>query len=471
MVESQAHRGPDGRGIRVAGEVVLGHLRLSILDPSPAGEQPMCRGGLTLVHNGEVYNYLELADELRRAGHRIDSGTDTEVMLAAYQEWGLDAVPRFNGMFAFALWDADRRRLVLGRDRVGVKPLYVRRTARSLAFASEVKAFLRSRPLDETDDWRPEPDAATVNDFLVRGQTDHSTGTFLEGVTAVPAAHLLVVEDGHERTVRYWGPPSLADDARMRVSGTDLRRDAELVDGFRDLFDFSVRLRLRSDVALGTCLSGGLDSSAIVMTVARYVAEGNGVRPAHEQVPRLAFHARFPDQGIDESRYAELVASRSGVPLIFRSPPGRPLLAAVLPVLRAQGEPYQGASINAQYAVMAAARESGLKVLLDGQGADELLGGYVHYRGSRVTSLAAAGHPLDALRELQAPVRAGLVSPRGAIEGAVRSALPPTLIETIRWGGGGRFGLAAPGRSRRRVGSPTSTDSPERSSRADCGRR
>src|SRR3954447_16249461 len=140
MVECLIHRGPDGRGTYLRGPIGLGHLRLSILDPTAAGAQPMSRSDNVLIHNGEVYNYLELAEELAAQGAAITSGTDTEVILAAYQAWGLDAVRRFNGMFAFALWDPTRRRLVLARDRMGVKPLYVRQTSRSLVFASEVTA-------------------------------------------------------------------------------------------------------------------------------------------------------------------------------------------------------------------------------------------------------------------------------------------------------------------------------------------
>ena len=171
MVECMAHRGPDGRGYHVDGPIALGHLRLSILDPTDAGAQPMHRGSLTLIHNGEVYNYLELADELRGLGETIETETDTEVILAAYQMWGLDAIDRFNGMFAFALWDAERHRLVLARDRMGVKPLYVRRTSRTLAFASEVTPFVAARPLDAGDGWVPEPNLHVVHDFLGRGKT------------------------------------------------------------------------------------------------------------------------------------------------------------------------------------------------------------------------------------------------------------------------------------------------------------
>jgi asparagine synthase (glutamine-hydrolysing) len=449
MVNSLAHRGPDGRGLYCRDGVALGHLRLSILDPTPAGAQPMSRSGNVLVHNGEVYNYLELAAELRDLGCSIDTGTDTEVILAAYEVWGLDAVKRFNGMFAFALWDANRRRLVLARDRLGVKPLYIRRTGRSLAFASELPAFVAGRPIDDRDRWSPEPHLGAVHDFLARGKLDHSTATFLDGVTALRPGHVLVVEDAQERRFRFWGPPPLADDDRATVRGIDQKRDEALVEEFRETFDSSVRIRLRSDVPIGTCLSGGLDSSSIVVTVAKYVSGSSGHESGHEQVPRVGFHARFQDHGIDESEYAELVARQSGIRLVYRSPTASPLLAAVLPVLRAQGEPYGNASTNAQHAVMAAAHDEGLKVLLDGQGADELLGGYLHYGGLRTVGLLAGGHPMSALNEIRDQVRRGTLAARGTLAETIHHALPSLVLEGVREASRGRFGVRCTERLRR----------------------
>ncbi len=422
MVEAMAHRGPDGSGVWVAGEIGLGHLRLSILDPTDAGSQPMHRGACALIHNGEVYNYLELAEELRGHGEVFTTGTDTEVILAAYRVWGVDAVARFNGMFAFALWDADRRRLVLARDRMGVKPMYLRRGTQALAVASEPRALVAGAPLTADDGWTASPDLGAVHDFLARGRVDHSESTFFDGITALPPAHLLVVEDGRERLIRYWGPPPLADDDRPRVTGTDRDRDFALVKEFRETFDSSVGLRLRSDVPIGTCLSGGLDSSSIVTTVARLRAARD--EPAHTQMPRLGFHARFPQDGIDESRYAALVAEAAGIELVQTTPAGTPLLRSVLPVLRAQGEPYATGSMDAQYAVMRAARASGVKVVLDGQGADELLGGYDLYLGSRTAGLFLGRRPGGALRELDAQARRGPSTMRSATWAAIHAGLP-----------------------------------------------
>jgi len=445
IVARLSHRGPDDCGFHFDGRIGLGHRRLSILNPTPAGAQPMRRGENWLIHNGEIYNYLELMGELERAGHRFKSASDTEVILAAYEAWGEEAFALFNGMWAFALWDGRRQRLVLSRDRLGVKPLYVRRTSRSLAFASEVVALAAARGIDPGDEWRPEPDLAVVHDFLASGQLDHSDRTFIDGIVALPAAHTLIVGDGAVRLVRYWDPPPLADDSRPTVHGADAKSDAELVDAFADAFDRSVRLRLRSDVPIGTCLSGGLDSSSIVVTASGILQEprheGAADASAHEQLPRFAFHARFPEDNIDESPFAEAVSEAADVRLVLRSPSARPLLPTLVTVLRAQGEPFGGASIIAQHAVMAAAHETGIKVLLDGQGADELLGGYVPYLGVRAAGLLVAGQPAAAAGELGAAVRLGTLGPAGALRTVLRALAHGPLNEHLRAASRGRYGI------------------------------
>ncbi len=440
LVDALAHRGPDGRGRYVEGPVAFGHLRLSILDPSPAGAQPMCRDGVVLVHNGEIYNYLELAEELRAAGETFSTGTDTEVILAAYRVWGLDAIARLNGIFAFAIWDPGKRRLVLARDPMGVKPMYLRRTSRSLIFASEIGGILASRAVDAADPWSPQPHPGAVHDFLGRGKLDSSLQTFVTGVTAHPPGHMTIIEDRDERTIPFWRPPPLADDARPAVRGADLEADQRLIEGFRERFDGAVRRQLRSDVPIGTCLSGGLDSSSIVATIEASLATAPS-RTTHEAVPRMAFHARFPADRIDESWYADLVARRAGMGISYVTPRGSPLLRAVLPVLRAQGEPYGSASINAQFAVMRDAHQHGLKVLLDGQGADELLGGYYSLLGVRTAGLLLAGHPMAAIGELRSVIRRRMLSPLHAMTGAVQGALGASSVEAIRRASSGRFGV------------------------------
>lgn len=445
MLSAIGHRGPDGHGRFTDPTVKFGHRRLSILDPTEAGAQPMERHGVVLIHNGEVYNYLELADELRTKGYTFSSGTDTEVILGAYDAWGIDAFALFNGMWAFALWDRRRRRLVLSRDRLGVKPLYYRLTPRTIAFASEIPALLGTGPLNDQDSWRPGPDLTTIRDFLVRGLVDHSERTFVDGIRSLPAAHSLVIEDGTQRLIRYWGPPALADDIRAHVRGEDARRDRFLLEEFRALFDESVRLRLRSDVPIGTCLSGGIDSSSIVATSAMILGAPRPRDAAdatdHEQRPHIAFHARFPELGVDESRFAEMVAKACGLVLMFPSPGLASVFDAMYPVLRAQGEPFGGTSVIAQFAVMEAAHSCGLKVMLDGQGGDELLAGYLSYLGYRTASLLRSGRLRAMAGELRDQVRWGSLHATSAFAATVRGLTPVNLVETVRARSGGRHGI------------------------------
>jgi asparagine synthase (glutamine-hydrolysing) len=439
------HRGPDGRGSYADDRVALEHVRLSILDPSPAGAQPMSRHGLYLIHNGEVYNYQELARELSAQGYEFTTGTDTEVMLAAYHAWGLDAVRRFNGMWAFALWDPARSQLLLSRDRMGVKPLYYRRASGTIAFASEVAALQAVGPISADDAWRPEPDLGAVRDFLTRALVDHSDHTFVEGIRSLPPAHNMIVTRDRVALQRYWGPPSLSDDASRGMNGTDQANDERLVDEFAALFSSSVRLRLRADVPLGSCLSGGLDSSAVVATTALLVNEPIEGEPAsNEQRPRFGFHARFPADGIDESEYAALVAEAADLKMVYRSPQVDDIMSNVSLLLRAQGEPFAGSSVYAQWSVMQAAHEHGLKVLLDGQGGDEVVGGYPRYLGYRIGSLLASGAVTDALAELHAQVATG-IDPATTIQAMARALMPAWADGPLRTLARGRYGVNVSG--------------------------
>ena len=426
-----AHRGPDGNGVQVDGPTALGHWRLSILDPTEAGAQPMERDGVWLIHNGEVYNYLELKAELATQGVSFSTETDTEVIIAAYRCWGLDAFSRFNGMWAMVLWDAGRRRLVASRDRMGVKPLYMRRTGRAILLASEVQALASVSGAHDGDTWSAEPDPATARDFLERGLTDHSTGTFVSGIESIAAGHHVVVEDGEVRQVRWWSPPPLSDDASAPSAATTAD-DRRLVEEFRATFDDAVRLRLRSDVPLGSCLSGGLDSSAIVRTTAILRDRGPTTAEQHQQVAQYAFHARYPGDEIDESHFATLVARQSEVDLVFaRTPPD--LWDRLEAVMLAQGEPFASTSVLAQHTVMEAAHRAGLKVLLDGQGADETLGGYDPYLGLRLAGLLFDGHLPGAWGDLvsqarnASPARLAKRTTRGLAGHRVRDALRGAL--------------------------------------------
>jgi asparagine synthase (glutamine-hydrolysing) len=431
-----SHRGPNGSGEQFLGETALGHWRLSILDTSDAGRQPMERSGIWLIHNGEIYNYLELGHELQRDGIELTTGTDTEVIIAAYRRWGLDAFSRFNGMWAMVLWDAGRRRLVASRDRLGVKPLYVRRSARSILIASEVTALVAAGTAEPGDTWRPSPNLSAVRDYLERGLVDHGTHTFVGGIEPLEPGTHLVVENGQARHVSYWSAPALSLDARPPSPAT-AGSDRHLVETWRDTFDDAVRLRLRSDVELGTCLSGGIDSSAIAMTVS--ILRGVGEDPAsHEQIAQHAFHASFPSEAVDESSFARMVAQRAGLRLSYALPPAD-LWDRLERVIAAQGEPFASTSVMAQHLVMDEANRAGVRVLLDGQGADETLGGYLPYLGVRVGSALSGSGPKSAVREVRRQLHHHPT--HAVIAGTVRALIGPNGRQILRRAAPGRWGI------------------------------
>jgi asparagine synthase (glutamine-hydrolysing) len=440
MTRAVAHRGPDGESVEHYGPAVLGHRRLSILDPTAAGDQPMAYadGNLHLIHNGEIYNFLELRRELESLGQRFTTETDTEVILAAYDCWGTDAAERFNGIWAFALWDKPRQMLWLSRDRLGVKPMFILERPEMVAFASELKALL---PLAGA---APEPDPKPVRDFLLTGQLDAGDQTFFRGIRRLaPGANFTITAEGR-RTWRYWNPDRLSRDAAFADDG----RDRQRVDEFRELLTDAVALQLRSDVALGSCLSGGLDSSSVVSLTSRIRGGAAAGRDhSRDQHPQFAFFARFEDPGIDESRYVEAVAAASGVPALTTTPTSAQFAAALEDVAWHQDEPFGSSSIVAQYFVMELAHEHGIKVLLDGQGADEMLAGYPANAGPRYGGAVRRGAWRDVLlaarrRELQTSLprvlwyaAAGAHQPPAWLRPS--RALRPRLGEALRVNGSG----------------------------------
>ena len=405
MLDSLAHRGPDGAGVCVhemAGgtALTLGHRRLSILDLSEAAAQPMAdaSGHFVLTHNGEIYNYLELRAELVRAGCVFRSTSDTEVILEAYKCWGVDCLSRFNGMFAFALYDAIRGVLFCARDRYGEKPFLYACGDGFFAFASEYKALLQHPGISlDVDEWR-----------LLRAAHNASTGLDADRQTVFRQIHQLQhgeameVDLGtmHMRRWRYW-----------QIEPGTLREDADPADvfaEFRELLTDAVRLRLRSDVSVGSCLSGGLDSSAIVCIVRRLVGSD---QPYH------TFTGRFPGTPADEWRYAEQVIGATGVTSHVVEPTVERFVEDLPRFLWYNELPVGSSSQFAQWCVFELAKQRGVTVLLDGQGADETLGGYEQYFSQYIQALDERGEQdvlnreLPAIREryplaLTPPVRA-----------------------------------------------------------------
>ncbi len=414
MAATLDHRGPDGDGAFADEGVALGFRRLAIIDLSEAGLQPFASddGTLRLLHNGEVYNYRELRRELEAKGHRFRSQTDTEVILRAYEEWGERCVERFNGMWAIALWDGRRRRLFCSRDRFGVKPLYYSWDGRRFAFASELKAFRAGGAL--------RPDLAAVRDYVEQGYVDHTDETFFDGIRKLPPAHSLVVDEDGLRLERYWAlePRDAPADPPTTV---------------RELFLDALRLRLRSDVPVGTCLSGGLDSSAIVVGVDHLLrTEAENARPVGER--QRTFTAFFEQRGFDERPYAEAVVEQTRSQPHWITFGAQDVIDALPSIVRTQDEPFGSTSIVAQWFVMREAKQAGLKVMLDGQGADEILAGYHGYFGPHFADLLRRGRLGALRREI-----AGYRSLHGASAATAAVALVrPFLPERVRWAARGR---------------------------------
>ncbi|MGE0825498.1 MAG: asparagine synthase (glutamine-hydrolyzing) [Candidatus Binatia bacterium] len=346
-------------------DLAFGFRRLSILDLSAAGHQPMVSadGNCWLIFNGEIYNYLELRTELAGYGHHFHSDTDTEVILTAYQQWGGDCLARLNGMWALALWDNQRRQLFCARDRFGIKPFYYFWNTETFAFASEIKALLHLPGIPRL------PHDPLIYDYLYRGNLDHTDETCFAGIKQLLPARALVLHDKQLTLRRYWS----VNPQPREEPGTD---DTSSVKTFYNLFEDAVRLHLRSDVAIGTCLSGGLDSSAIV-GVANKLLFGDHVLP-----PRLVgeqqktFSSCFTDERFDERKYIEQVLAATGAEPNYTFPDGAQLPEVLPELIWHQDEPFVSTSIYAQWRVMAKAAERGVKVLLDGQGGDELVAGY-----------------------------------------------------------------------------------------------
>jgi len=350
-----AHRGPDGHDTWMADNRAAGlaHRRLSIIDvgENNTGGQPMhAPDGVSIVFNGEIYNYLELRTELA-GGWTFRTQSDTETILAAYAHWGDDCVLHLRGMFAFALWDAKRRRLFCARDFFGIKPFYYTTIGKLFYFASEPKALLPFLPDVETD-------AGALADYLTFQYT-LGEQTMFRGIRQLMPGHLLVVENGHVEARRYWDVRH-APDATMTAPA--------MRDGMRARLDESIALHLRSDVPVGSYLSGGVDSSLVAILASR--TDGSGHK---------AFHGRFPEyEGYDESSFARLAAERANSKLYITDITARDFEKNIAKVIYHLDSPVAGPGSFPQFMVSELAARH-VKVVLGGQGGDEMFGGYARY--------------------------------------------------------------------------------------------
>ena len=358
MVAALDHRGPDGNGVYIdpAARCGLGHNRLSIIDLSDAGLQPMsdASGRRWLTFNGEIYNHVELRTELE--GYPFRSHSDSEVILAAFDRWGVDCVDRFIGMFAFAIWDEITGELFCARDRLGIKPFHYAAIDGSFAFASEVKGLIAGGLV-------PKADMKTWAVYLEHGVYDHSRATFFAGVEVLPPGHVLTWREGRIQQRKYWDPCARGEP--LSVS------DEEAMDRLDALFADAIRLRLRSDVPLGVNLSGGLDSSLLFAYVdASEDAEGE----------LNCFTAGFDDPRYDEVEFAAgLPRKRRWHPHVERIGPDE-AWALVDPLMRHEEAPFGGIGTLAYFKLHRRIREEGVTVVLEGQGVDEMFAGYAYYR-------------------------------------------------------------------------------------------
>ncbi|ANB61711.1 asparagine synthase (glutamine-hydrolyzing) [Anoxybacteroides amylolyticum] len=399
MTDIIEHRGPDGEGHQslLDDKLWLGHRRLAIVDLSNNGSQPMSykNGRYWIVFNGEIYNYIEIRKELEALGHRFVSTTDTEVIMAAYDEWGEACLHKFNGMWAFIIIDTVAKTLFASRDRFGVKPFYYAVKDETIAFASEIKQLLVE------DFVSKKANRDKVAKFLLFGEVNIEKETFFEGVNQLLPSEAMRVnlDEGVSslKVWRYYHPPL----------NQSMKRDGNLVEyqqQFKELLFDSVRLRLRSDVPVGSCLSGGMDSSSIVL-VMHELFKQNGVRNNIK-----TFTSCFANKKYDEWEFAETIVEQAEADSYRVYPDMNDLFHEIEDLIWHQDEPFKSTSIYAQWNVMRLARQNNITVLLDGQGADETMAGYHPYISVYMANLIRAGEFQTAAEELKKLKETGLIS-------------------------------------------------------------
>ncbi len=362
------HRGPDGEGYYHGKNFALGHRRLSIIDLSEQGSQPMhYQDKYVIIYNGEIYNYIEIREELSDAGYKFSSGSDTEVILAAYDRYGTECVKKFNGMWAFALFDRTRGLIFCSRDRFGVKPFYYSENSSVFVFGSEIKQLLNIQHNRKVN-------IPVMMDYLVAGLDDHSNETFFSGILKLEQSHSLIYDlKTHKFSIsRYY-------ELNITASIRQLN-ETDSISLYKELLEDSIKLRLRSDVRVGTCLSGGLDSSSVATIAASLYTPPNSDR-------FNAITAVSSEKDFDESGYAEEVAVNGALNWHTITPSVDDFKENLQRIIEVQEEPFGGPSVFMQYKVFEKARQVGCTVMLDGQGGDETLLGYERYYPAYLISM------------------------------------------------------------------------------------
>ncbi len=355
MLKIQNHRGPDDTGTWTDEHIFLGHNRLSIIDLSEAANQPMHYKAFSLVFNGEIYNYVELREELIKKGHQFVTHSDSEVILHAFEEWGSDCVTRFIGMWAFVIWDRNNKSLFASRDRFGIKPFNYIHEGPRFVFASEIKTLKKS-PIYSGD-----INKAQVSRALQMGWLGYYDETFYTKVKQLPAAHNLIFDSSGIKIIPYW------DLLTGKYSGLSF---SEKCDTFYSLFADSIKLHMRSDVPVASCLSGGLDSSAIVSMV----------QTLHPGMKYKSFSVYYEGEGdVDERPFVQEVINKyPSIDPYYYCPTDKEVMDEFPRAFYHAEVPVTGSSFVSQYFLMKMIGKAGIKVVLDGQGSDEYLAGYMH---------------------------------------------------------------------------------------------
>ncbi len=346
--------------------MALGHRRLSIIDLTPGGHQPMCNDdqSLWITYNGEIYNYIELRAELKSKGHRFVTNSDTEVILNAYHEWGMDCLTHFNGMWAFVIYDKNKNEFFASRDRFGVKPFYYYRDGETFAFASEIKALVKLPFI------KKEINPKAVFDFFAKNETEYEEEGMFKNIIELFPSYAFTF-NLNTKKFNKWKYYSLAvNEQYSAFEPSDFKKASERV---KELLLNAVSLRLRSDIGVGSCLSGGVDSSAITGIIKHLLLKNKSIN-AGEQLK--VFTASFEDTSYDESNWAKIMAQYAGAHWCQVFPDSAGLLANMENLIYSQDIPIWSTSTYAQHQVMQLAKDNGIRVVLDGQGGDELFGGY-----------------------------------------------------------------------------------------------
>ena len=371
------HRGPDGRGLEVfnlpkAQHLALGHNRLAIIDTTDAGLMPMSNAddNLSIIFNGEIFNYIELKEELASLGYCFTTNTDTEVLLNAYSEWGSDCLNKLNGMFAFAIFNKVNSELFIARDRYGVKPLYYFFQDNLFIFASEIKSILTHQNVDVA------PEEEMLGKFLLTGAVNNTNLTCFSDIYSLSPGYSLKMQQGKLTTDKWYSPIK-----NLLSSDPNYNYQKSLGD-FQDIFHDAVKLRLRSDVEVGACLSGGLDSSAIVGAVANISSDMSN--PGSFKT----FSSVYDDPKISEIEYVDEVTKFTNTTNFSFTPQLDAFWENIPKIIWHNDEPIQTPTTFNQWSVMEAAKNQSIKVTLDGQGVDELAAGYPTYFSIHLAELA-----------------------------------------------------------------------------------